>query len=222
MLKAVRTLIFDCDGVLFDTNRAKSEAFALTLSAYPAEDVATFIRYHQANGGISRYRKFAYFFSDILRRPSEDGEIEQLLAGFSRHCKSIYQPSTLTPGCQEALKLLSETSRMYVASGGNEEELNLAFRACHLDRYFKRILGSPKTKEDCVEEILSEAPPRPIYFIGDAEADYRAAESAAIPFIFMKRFSENPDTLMERARRQAIPVIDTLSELSDRLIQDEQ
>jgi phosphoglycolate phosphatase-like HAD superfamily hydrolase len=217
-LTSVRTIIFDCDGVLFDTNAAKSSAFAATLSAYPAESVAQFIRYHQEHGGVSRYRKFATFFDEILGRPPQEGELEELLADFGRRCEAIYQPSTMTPGCLETLRALSATSRLYVASGGKEEELNRAFQACDLDRYFHRILGSPKTKEECVTEILAEAPPHPMTFVGDAEADHRAASAAGIPFIFMSRYAENRERLMELASRENFPVIDTLSELPDRLL----
>ncbi|MNK73148.1 Phosphoglycolate phosphatase [compost metagenome] len=217
-MRSARTIIFDCDGVLFDTNAAKSSAFAATLSAYPAESVEHFIRYHQEHGGVSRYKKFAHFFDQILGRPAQEGEVAELLADFGRRCEAIYQPSTMTPACLETLQALSVTSHLYVASGGKEEELQRAFRACDLDRYFQRILGSPKTKEDCVMEILSEAPPRPITFVGDAEADYRAAKAAGIPFIFMSRYAENRDRLMELASHEDFPVIDTLSELPDRLM----
>jgi len=56
-------LIFDCDGVILDSNRLKSQAFADALLDEPPERIKAFVRYHKQHGGISRYEKFRYFTS---------------------------------------------------------------------------------------------------------------------------------------------------------------
>ena len=48
--------VFDCDGVILDSNLLKTIAFSKSLPEYP-EKVSKFIDYHKANGGISRYKK---------------------------------------------------------------------------------------------------------------------------------------------------------------------
>ena len=53
--------MFDCDGVLLNSNSLKTDAFyksALDWGASPAKDL---VNYHVQNGGISRYQKFDYF-----------------------------------------------------------------------------------------------------------------------------------------------------------------
>ena len=52
-----KAIIFDCDGVIFDSNKLKITAFREVLSAYPKHLVNDFIKYHKEHGGISSYVK---------------------------------------------------------------------------------------------------------------------------------------------------------------------
>ena len=58
--------IFDCDGVILDSNKLKSDAFRQALEYEPEEMVEELVRYHKLNGGISRYEKFNYFYKSIV------------------------------------------------------------------------------------------------------------------------------------------------------------
>ena len=63
--KKYKTIIFDCDGVILNSNKLKTEAFKETLSNYKKELVDEFISYHESNGGISRYEKIRYFVEEL-------------------------------------------------------------------------------------------------------------------------------------------------------------
>ena len=60
-------LIFDCDGVILDSNRLKSKAFAYALPGEPIQLVQAFVDYHQKRGGISRYEKFSHYFKNKIQ-----------------------------------------------------------------------------------------------------------------------------------------------------------
>ena len=60
-----KQVIFDCDGVILDSNDIKSNAFARSLVDEDKELVKQFITYHKKNGGVSRFKKFEYFFKNI-------------------------------------------------------------------------------------------------------------------------------------------------------------
>ena len=60
-------LIFDCDGVILDSNLLKSRAFAEALPDEPPEFVKLFVDYHKQHGGISRYEKFKYYFRELCQ-----------------------------------------------------------------------------------------------------------------------------------------------------------
>ena len=140
------SIIFDCDGVIFDSNKLKVEAFRKTLSAYPPDVVEKFILYHKQNAGISRYVKFRAFIVNFMGKAFEQDEYEELLDSFGRECRELYQQASLTPGGSHLLKELSDIVPLYVASGSDEIELNDVFKRRQLQSYFVKILGSPKTQ----------------------------------------------------------------------------
>lgn len=54
-------IVFDCDGVILDSVPTKTRAFARLAEPYGAEARDRFVMYHMTHGGVSRYRKFAWF-----------------------------------------------------------------------------------------------------------------------------------------------------------------
>ena len=57
--------IFDCDGVIINSNQIKNETFKEVLKNENVDLVSDFIKYHQDNGGVSRYEKFLYYYKNI-------------------------------------------------------------------------------------------------------------------------------------------------------------
>ena len=55
-------LILDCDGVIFDSNQFKSQAFRKVFNTYYPEMVDDFILFHESNNGLSRREKIIQFF----------------------------------------------------------------------------------------------------------------------------------------------------------------
>ena len=64
-LKSYKNLIFDCDGIVLNSNKIKTEAFKEVVYQYGNEAAEELVKYHVMNGGISRYEKFNYFFETI-------------------------------------------------------------------------------------------------------------------------------------------------------------
>ncbi len=209
-----KAIIFDCDGVIFDSNALKTAAFREVLAAYPQEVVDEFIVYHQTNGGISRYVKLRVFFTDFLKTSVDEEKLQKFLDEFGSSCQRLYQQAALTPGCVTVLEKLSKHIPLYVASGSDEAELQQVFAGKDLDKYFKGIYGSPKTKQDCVAEIIRKLNShKEVIFVGDAESDWKAATGANINFVFMAKFSDAANSMKQKALENNFPVIDTLSEL---------
>ena len=61
-----KTFIFDCDGVILNSNDIKTKSFKNTLGEFNKFAVEEFISYHKNNGGISRYEKIKYFLKEII------------------------------------------------------------------------------------------------------------------------------------------------------------
>ena len=62
-----KNLIFDCDGIILNSNKIKTDAFREVVSIYGKEASISLVKYHLQNGGISRYHKFNYFLNKIAK-----------------------------------------------------------------------------------------------------------------------------------------------------------
>ena len=67
-MKKYKSLIFDCDGVILNSNQLKTNAFRKVFEKYNINAVDEFIEYHRSNGGVSRYIKIENFLKNILLR----------------------------------------------------------------------------------------------------------------------------------------------------------
>jgi HAD superfamily hydrolase (TIGR01549 family) len=186
------TIILDCDGVIFDTNLLKIKAFEDTLLYlnFSEDKVDKFINYFQNNFGISRYKLINYFIIEILSQKFDNILYEKILELYSKKSFNLYLKADLT---KYLIKFLEQykNKNLFIASGGNEEELNEIFKLRKIDKYFKAIYGSPKSKSEIVKNIVKEY--KNSLMIGDAKSDMLAANKNKIDFIFMSEYSTSQE-----------------------------
>lgn len=207
-------VIFDCDGVLLDSNRMKIQAFRDVLTDYPEPATALFSEFQARNFGRSRYALFQQFF-DFLGRPPHDGEVDGLIDAYARIVRKSYLNVPLTPGCLETLTQLQGRVPLYVASGSDQEELRWVFGQRGLSGLFAGIYGSPQKKTDIVAGLVAAEGQRAL-LVGDAVADWQAAQAAtACDFVYMREFSSAQADMDALAQTHALPIIKHLPELLD-------
>ncbi len=207
-------IIFDCDGVLIDSNQLKTEAFRNILKSYPAEAVEAFIDHHRRNGGVSRYVKLQSFLTETIGRDDHKEELEYLLEQFGLESARLYQKAAITLGTLDALEHFKERLPMFVASGSDEEELRAALEKRGLSKYFQAIYGSPKPKHECVGLIFEQMEKNTDgIMVGDAITDYKAAEALGLKFVFVSSYSESVEMMVSLAKEKGFPCINNLSEL---------
>ncbi len=208
-----KSLIFDCDGVIFDSNQLKVQAFRNTLNEYPVELVDRFITYHKKHGGISRYVKFKYFLDVILEIPDEAYLLDKWLSYFGNNCLELYMKAQLTEGCLDVLNRYYGLKNLYIASGSDQEELRQIFKNRKIYKFFKYIYGSPKTKEECIDIITNIEIHNEFIFIGDSLIDYEVAQKYDLDFIFVHKYSDDKDGIINISKSNNIPIIETLNSL---------
>lgn len=189
--KACTTLVFDCDGVLLDSNRIKTEAFRHVAMPFGSDAAEELVRFHVQNGGISRYRKFEYLLVNILKRASDAAEIERLAREYGRHVCDQLLLCPMTPGLKELREATPHMNWM-VVSGGDQVELRYIFAERGLASMFDRgIHGSPSTKDEILSrEIASGHLELPALFLGDSRYDHEAALRAGLDFVFVHEWTE--------------------------------
>jgi len=183
-----RTLLLDCDGVILDTNEAKGKLFYDLVLRWGSEPAQMLLDFHKKNGGVSRYQKFEYFFSNILKCKTNRSELEKLCDEFSENSKKITLNSTLTKGVVNFLDTFKDKEK-YVVSGADEKELREVFAARDLIEKFDGIFGSPKTKSEIIRNLNLN--PETALFIGDSKTDYDAAMDFGCDFLLMTDYSSD-------------------------------
>lgn len=207
-------VIFDCDGVLIDSNLLKCEAFGKSVREYPENIVGSFVNHCKKTFGVSRYVKFREFFSDFVNEPFDETRYHIFLERYANLCAELYYRADLTPSVEKVLSLLiGEGHKLFVASGSDEKELIEVFEKRNLINYFEEIYGSPMKKSECVTSILEKNQDLKAVFIGDAMSDLNVAKEHNLDFIYMNKYTVQSRDQDEICRKEAIVVIDTLEDL---------
>ncbi len=185
--------IFDCDGVILNSNQLKTKAFSKSLHGEDAILISDFIKYHKQNGGISRHEKFRYFFEKIKKQPNSNLEIHKALVRFSEIVKHELIQCDYVPGFLKFIrKIFNINPNIFVVSGSEENELNYVFNKRKINQFFKKIYGSPNDKSINTLKVISNFSniSNSGVFFGDSKIDYETAKEFNLDFIFVKSFSE--------------------------------
>lgn len=196
-LEDYQTLVFDCDGVILDSNRVKTEAFRQAALPYGVAAADALVAYHVANGGISRYKKFAYFLDHIVATIAPDivgPDLETLLQDYAAAAKSGLMTCDIAAGLSD-LRHATAQQNWLIVSGGDQAELREVFAARGIDHLFNGgIFGSPDSKDVILaRERASGKISDKALFLGDSTYDHRAADAAGLDFVFISRWSEVRD-----------------------------
>ena len=180
--------IFDCDGVILDSNTLKSNAFTKALPGESPDLVAKFVEYHKKNGGISRYEKFRYYFEEMKKQVETEVEINKALNNFSAISSEGLLQCNYIPGVVELIgELFNLNKGLFVVSGSDEKELIQVFRQRGIDHYFENIYGSPASKAENTKKVISDmSKTKKGLFFGDSKSDYNASKKFGLDFVFVK------------------------------------
>lgn len=207
--------IFDCDGVILDSNQLKIDAMekALLSMVTDIEKVSQCVNYFRNNFGKSRFHHVDVFVEDILELEGNQklSIKESILQGYSSQCKTLYLSANLTPEFIEFISGLQ--GKKYIASGSEQQELRDVFKARNLASYFDDIFGSPAKKSDLVANILESNKQHNAIMFGDAISDLEAANNSKIDFIGYLPFSNVRAKLKALSIEHGYQTIDKWSEI---------
>jgi HAD superfamily hydrolase (TIGR01549 family) len=192
-LQDYKTIVFDCDGVILNSNKVKSDAFRTVAKNYGEDEAKKLVSYNKKNGGVSRYLKFQYFINEILHPDKADKKItvESLAKQFSNHVVKGLRECELVANLDEFRKSTKSSSWMII-SGGDEAELRKVFDIRGLSKFFDRgIFGSPTPKNEIFKREFEKGNIiRPALFIGDSKFDYECSKNLGIDFVFAYKWTE--------------------------------
>jgi len=205
--------IFDCDGVILDSNQLKIKAMeqAIIKSIGSHSKISNCIDYFKKNFGSSRFHHVDYFVNEVfcLSGNEKDKVYNNILSNYSEQCKALYLTCNLTPGILDFITSLN--GKVYVASGSEQTELRQVFEERKLDSYFEKIYGSPVAKVELVATIRENEPDKKIVMFGDALSDLRAASHNLIDFVAYLPFSNVTNELKEESLKRGYTTINSWS-----------
>jgi phosphoglycolate phosphatase-like HAD superfamily hydrolase len=186
--------VFDCDGVLLDSNRVKTDACFQSALPYGTVAADAFVAHHVAHGGVSRFSKVRYFFEAILQREPHGDEEARMLERIAKATRHGLKCCAIAPDLDDLMAAIPRGTRRIVVSGGAQSELRRVLAEREIDRHFDRIFGSPDSKDDIlVRELSCGGLPTPALFVGDSRYDYEVATRARLDFAFVSGWTEFTD-----------------------------
>ena len=181
-LENSKKIFIDFDGVIVDSNKFKE--LAIEKSIFKIIGKTTYsikaINYFNLNAGISRKVKLSLFFSEDI--------VNKILKLYSAECKSFFLKAIPTKGLNLFLEYLKENHKkikIYVLSGGDEEEISFFLKKHYLLSFFEEILASNKSKIDHLKE---KQVCKNDIFIGDSINDLNSSLKFRLKFILFEGY----------------------------------
>jgi phosphoglycolate phosphatase len=177
-------IIFDCDGVLFDSRKANRAYYDHLLNRFgrPSMNETDLDYVHTHTAGES----IAYLFPD-------PGQREDVLA-YNRGLD--YSPfillMELEPGLGDLLQAIRPAIRTAISTN-RSTTIQAILKVFQLESFFDLVVSSldvrrPKPDPESVYKILNHFQVRPgqVLYLGDSEVDAQTARNAGVPFAAYK------------------------------------
>jgi phosphoglycolate phosphatase-like HAD superfamily hydrolase len=220
-IKEYKTIVFDCDGVILDSNVVKTEAYFRTAKNLGATHVEAqaLVDYHVKLGGISRYHKFEWYLREVLNQPVTAAAIQVYLDDFSKELAVGLMACTIADSV-EALRTATPQAKWMILSGGDQQEIRDLFAKRTLPSGLKLaelfdggLFGSPDNKDEVMaREKASGHLQLPAIFVGDSKYDYESSKRAGLDFVFVSDWTEVADW-QHYCADHAILVLNNISQL---------
>ena len=182
MLKGI---IFDFDGVIAESVHIKSSAFSDLYKPYGTEIVKRVVKHHEANGGMSRFKKIRYYHETFLDTNLSDQEISRIANQFSKYVVDRVVRSQYVPNALEFIKHSYGNYKLFISTGTPTTEMKDILKLKKIIRHFTGVYGSPALKNEHVSVICAQYNLKSdeLLFFGDSMTDLEAATEHGIKFI---------------------------------------
>jgi phosphoglycolate phosphatase-like HAD superfamily hydrolase len=191
-----KTIVFDCDGVVLNSNKTKVQAYYAVAKKMGGTDAQAqaLVDHHIAKGSFPRNGKIEYYLNHIVKQTITPELMQQYMHAFDEYLDTALMECEVASGLLE-LKSATPQARWMLLSGGDQAELRRVFPRRHLANLFEAgIFGGPDQKEQVLaREKLNGNIAMPALFVGDSKYDHQAASRAGLDFVFLSGWTEVKD-----------------------------
>lgn len=204
--------IFDCDGVIVDSNTVKTEAFKeIGKKFFDKNCCDDLMRFHANNGGRSRWEKFAYV---IKKNYLKNVNLDELCSEYSLYVEKKIFNCNVVPGIKNYIDDLNSKENdnsVFVVSAGEQNQVKRLIEFHNFPILQERIFGSPKKKLDIIKFLKNRNKEHNFFIYGDSLHDAECAYKINSEFIFIKGFSNyNENKILDK-----YPVTKSINDFSN-------
>ena len=183
-MRNAKLIFWDFDGVIKDSNEAKTNAFITLFELYGEALVALVKNHHEANGGMSRIEKIPLYMKWAGEKITQS-RIQDFQDQFSKLVFQAVINSPWVPGAQHFLQSNLYQQIFILVSATPQKEIEEILRDLDLTYCFKKIYGAPTKKKVAIRDTLEAFSMNPIecLVIGDSTVDLDAAQFNQVPFL---------------------------------------
>jgi phosphoglycolate phosphatase-like HAD superfamily hydrolase len=174
-------VIFDCDGVMFDSRDANINFYNHLLDHFGLppmkEDDIAYVHMHTADSSVRHIFRGTAFLEEALRYR------------FDVDYTPFIRDMILEPGLKELLTRLRPCYMLAVATNRSNTIVPV-LEAHELTGFFDAVVSSldvarPKPDPECLFKItgLFGISPEKAIYVGDSEIDYVCSRAAGVPFV---------------------------------------
>jgi HAD superfamily hydrolase (TIGR01509 family) len=182
--KRISVVIFDCDGVMFDSRQANINFYNHLLKQFGlppmSEDSVPFVHMHTADESVRHlFRGTPYM---------EQAQVFRMQMDYGPFIKDMI----LEPGLEELLKVLKPQFGLAVATN-RSNTIEPVLESFGLKGYFDLVISSldvkkPKPHPESIFKILDhfKVTPQNVFYVGDSAIDDETAKASGVHFISYK------------------------------------
>ena len=180
-MKRISVVIFDCDGVMFDSRQANINYYNQILANFGlppmTEDKVGFVHMHTADESIRHiFRKTPFV---------EQARAYRTQMKYTPFIKDM----VMDPGLKELLKMLKPEYGLAVATN-RSDTIGAVLESNGLAEFFDIVVSSldvqnPKPHPEAIYRILDyfQVPPEQVLYVGDSLVDWQTARAAEVHFV---------------------------------------
>ena len=203
--------IFDCDGVILDSNNFKIESLSKALRCFNFSDdrVQEALNFFKSNFGLSRDQHFK-MISKILGEECDDLKISKVRKLYESSLMIDYKNCQLIKSNVSFIKSIYSKEKVFIVSASDQCELR-----SFLPKKIKiipeeRIFGGPRSKLNNILDLKKKFNDYNFIYYGDSINDAEASLKANINFIGLLKYSNSPTELQKFCTKKNLKTLQSL------------